>query len=252
MEKDTANEAQIEALFKVGAHYGFSKSRRHPSMAPYIFGVKNRIEIFDLEKVSELIAEAKAFMEESGAGRKKILFVGGKNEARDAVRKAAEEIGMPYVAGRWIGGTLTNFSEIKKRINRLADLTEKRSKGELSKFTKLEQLHIDREIEELEDIFGGVRTLEGLPYALVVVDTKQEAIAVKEAKKMHIPVVGILNSDCNATGIDHPLAGNDASTASINYFLSELTAGYAAGLKRAPEATAETKKEEGREDNAVT
>lgn len=247
MEKNTVNEAQIEALFKVGAHYGFSKSRRHPSMAPYIFGVKNKIEIFDLEKVSELIDGAKAFMEEAGAGRKKVLFVGGKNEARDAVRQAAGEIGMPYVASRWIGGTLTNFSEIKKRINRLSDLTEKRSKGELSKFTKLEQLHIDREIEELENVFGGAKTLEGLPYALVVVDTKQEAIAVKEAKKMHIPVVGILNSDCNATGIDHHIAGNDASAASISYFLNELAASYAAGLKRAP---VETKKEEEREGGA--
>ena len=152
---------------------------------------------------------------------------------------------MPYVAGRWIGGTLTNFTEIKKRINRLSDLTEKRSKGELSKFTKLEQLYIDREIEELENIFGGLKTLEGLPYALVVVDTKQESIAVKEAKKMHIPVVGILNSDCNATGIDRLLAGNDASTASISYFLNELAVSYVAGLKRAPETPATEAKREG-------
>jgi small subunit ribosomal protein S2 len=151
---------------------------------------------------------------------------------------------MPYVAGRWIGGTLTNFSEIKKRVNRLTDLTDKRSKGELSKFTKLEQLHIDREIEELEDVFGGLKHLEGLPYALVVVDTKHEAIAVKEAKKMNIPVVGILNSDCNAADIDYHIAGNDAGAASISYFLRELADSYAKGLARAPEAPVSEKKED--------
>lgn len=235
--KDTKNEVQIEELFKAGAHFGFSKSRRHPSMTPFIFGTKNKVEIFDLEKVVERLHAAKDFMFECGKERRKVLFVGGKNEAQDVVRKAAEDTHMPYVAGRWIGGTLTNFSEIKKRINRLTDLIEKRDKGELAKFTKLEQLHIDREIEDLLDTFGGLRGLEGLPHALFVIDSKFESIAVAEAKKMNVPVIGILNSDCNAGDVDHFIPGNDSSVASIMYLVRELTESYKEGLKQAPEIT---------------
>ena len=238
---NTDTQRQIDNLFKAGAHFGFSKSRRHPSMAPYMFGVKNKVEIFDLEKVVEELEKTKAFMQVLGNKRQKVLFVSGKNEAKDVVKTAATSIEAPYVAGRWIGGTLTNFGEIKKRIGRLTDLTSKRDKGELSKYTKLEQLHIDREIEDLEKTFGGLVGMDGLPHAVVVVDTKHEAIAVDEAKKMNVPVIGILNSDCNAADANYYVPANDTGVASIKYLLQELVASYEEGLKTAPEIKAEPK-----------
>jgi len=128
-ETTIKNPNVIESMFKVGAHFGYSKSRRHPSMSPYIFGAKNKVEIFDLEKTSDLLEGAKEFMKQCGVDRKMILFVGGKNEARDITKNAAISVGQPYVAGRWIGGTLTNFTEIKKRIDRLEDLIAKREEA---------------------------------------------------------------------------------------------------------------------------
>ena len=241
MQQETTakNTELIESMFKVGAHFGYSKSRRHPSMAPYIFGAKNKVEIFDLEKTSESLTETKEFIVKCGKEGKKILFVGGKNEARDAVRVGATTISMPYVAGRWIGGTITNFSEIKKRIERLSELMEKREKGELSKFTKLEQLHIDREIENLNKTFGGLRSMKALPDVLFVVDAKQEDIAVSEAKKAGIPIVGILNSDCNMNDVSYHLIGNDAGIASIQFFVSLVVDAYKEGQKQAPQEAAE-------------
>ncbi|MCH8049868.1 30S ribosomal protein S2 [Patescibacteria group bacterium] len=231
----TKNNPLIDDMFKAGAHFGYSKSKRHPSMARYIFGVKNRVEIFDLEKTSDLLLSTLEFMKECGKNRKTVLFVGGKNEARDVIRNAATEISMPYVAGRWIGGTLTNFSEIKKRITRLQDLTEQRHKGDLDKYTKLERLMIDREIEDLEKTFGGIRHMNSLPHVLFVVDTKYESIAVKEAKKVGIPVVGLLNTDCNTIDADYFVAGNDVAQASIFFFVGELVKAYKEGLSQAPE-----------------
>jgi len=225
-ETATKNGGMIESMFKVGAHFGYSKSRRHPSMSPYIFGVKNKVEIFDLEKTSDLLQEAKEFMKQCGIDRKTILFVGGKNEARDIVKNAAVDTGMPYVAGRWIGGTLTNFSEIKKRTDRLEDLTEKRDSGELSRYTKLEQLHIDREIEDLENTFGGIRAMKTIPHVLFVIDSKRESIAVDEAKKKGLKIVGLLSSDCDTNEVDHFVLGNDASIMSIQYFVTELAESF--------------------------
>jgi len=242
-EEGVKNTEQMDALFKAGAHFAFSKSRRHPSMAPFIFGAKNKVEIFDLEKVADLLEETKDYIKKLGFERKKVLFVGGKNEARDVVRTAALRVEMPYVAGRWIGGTLTNFPEIKKRIARLNDLTDKREKGELGKFTKLERLHIDREIDDLENTFGGLKGMEALPRALFVIDTKHEEIAVSEARKMSIPVIGILNSDCNAGEINHFIPGNDSSVASISYFVNELVGALEEGLKSAPVISKELPKD---------
>lgn len=245
-QEGTTNDPQVQSLFKAGAHFGFSKSRRHPSMAPFIFGIKNKVEIFDLEKVSELLDSVKETVKGYGTGRKHILFVGGKNEARKIIREAAESVDMTYVAGRWIGGTLTNFSEIKKRINRLSDLTEKKEKGELGKFTKLEQLYIDREIEDLDSTFGGLKGMTKLPDALIVVDTKHEEIAVAEAKKLGIPVIGILNSDCNIEDADQFVVGNDSSVTSISYFVNEIVEAYKEGLKSAPEKQVEKKESKGK------
>ena len=223
----------IEKLFAVGAHFGYAPSRRHPSVASFIFGQKGGTELFDLEKTAACFESAMQFIAALAAERKVVLFVGGKAEARGPLKRAAERLNQPYSAGRWIGGSLTNFSEIKRRLNRLAELTSMREKGELAKFTKLERLMIDREITDLENMFGGLRGMTKLPDALVVVDARHEAIAVAEAKKLGIPVVALLNSDCDARGIAYPIPGNDASLPSITYVVDELARVYAENL--APE-----------------
>ena len=229
-EKKVENE-RLERMFAVGAHYGYSKSRRHPTVRPYVFGTKDRIEILDLEKTADLLDEAKAYMERLGATGKKILFVGGKNESQKIVRSVADNIDMPYVSGRWIGGTLTNFAEIKKRIDRLETLRSQREKGELSRYTKRERLMIDREIDKLEEKFGGLVSMTELPAALCVVDSKREHIAIEEARSLGLKIVALTNSDCNLSVIDHPVVANDAARASIEYFITELGSAYAAGTK---------------------
>ena len=228
-KEDQQGNGVVDALFSVGAHFGFVKSRRHPSAKAFIFGAKNKIEIFDLEKTSLELAKALTFVEAKGKEGVMGLFVGGKAEAREAVVKTGKELEMPYVHGRWIGGTLTNFPEIKKRIARLEELTGQREKGELSKYTKKERLLIDREIDKLIVYFGGLHTLKGLPKFLVVIDPKKEHIAVSEAHKMHIPVVALAGSDSNLYDIEHAIPGNDASRQSIAYILGEVTAAYKKG-----------------------
>ena len=231
----------IDRMFRVGAHFGYSRSRRHPSVAPFIFGAKNRTEIFDLEKTQVLLDEAKAFAKGIASSGKKLLYVGGKNEAQDVVRAAAVSVGMPFVAGRWIGGTITNYGEIRRRIERLEKLTSQREKGELSKYTKRERLLIDRDIGRLEENFKGLLLLKELPGALLVVDTKREAVAVAEARKAGIPIIGIANSDCDIDGVNYPVVGNDATQASVKFFVDEISAAFKEGLSVARPATAEEK-----------
>ncbi len=220
------NQSVIDKLFAVGAHFGYAPSRRHPSVAPYIFGAKGGTELFDLEHTSACLEEALAFVKTLAAGRKTILFVGGKAEARGALVRVAQRLNQPYVAGRWIGGTLTNFSEIKKRINRLLEATDLRERGELAKFTKHERLLIDREIVDLDAMFGGLRGMAKLPDALFVVDSKQEAAAVEEARQLKIPVVALLNSDCNKTLVTYPIPANDSSLQTIAFVLGEVAQTY--------------------------
>lgn len=229
----TANkEALIEKMFSVGAHFAYSKSRRHPSVKPFIFGAKNRVEIFDLEKTSDLLVAAREFVQKLGSEGKIILFVGGKNEAFVATREAAKSLGQPFSSPRWIGGSLSNFAQIKKRIDRLHELTGERSEGILAKkYTKKEQLMIDREIERLEDKFGGIASLTTTPAALFVVDPKREHIAVTEAKDMGIPVIALLNSDCDLSLVDYPIVANDATLGSIKFVLDEIVAAYRDGAK---------------------
>lgn len=230
----------VEEMFKAGAQYAYSKSRRHPSNKDFIFGAKNRVEIFDLEKTSQSLENALAFVRELGEAKKNILFVGGKNEAKTSIKEVAEALKMPYVDGRWIGGTLTNFGEIKKRISKYQDLNEKKDKGELKQFTKKERLLIDREIEDLRSKFEGIVSLEGLPKALFVIDSKQEKIAVTEANKMNIPVIALSNSDCNLNEVEHPIPGNDGSLASIRFFMGKVKGAYEEGLKKSAKVAPKT------------
>ena len=226
------NAGNIDRMFAVGAHFGYSKSRRHPSIKPYIFGAKNWVEIIDLEKTEDLLKEATQFAKKLGAEGKKILFVGSKEEAKAAIEEGAGTVDMPYVTGRWIGGTITNFSEIKKRLNKLEDLSSKKDKGELAqKYTKKEQVMLDREIDNLKTNFLGIGSMTEIPHALFVVDTKKEDTAVKEAKQKRIPVIGLLNSDSNLTEIDYPIVANDATRTSIKFFVDEIVNAYKEGVK---------------------
>jgi len=220
------NKAIIEEMFKVGAHFGYSKSKRHPSMKSLIFGVKNTVEIINLEKTDEYLARAKDFVASLAKEGKQILFVGSKNEGRDVVKNAAMSVDLPYVTNRWIGGTITNFSEIKKRIARLESLTSKKEKGELGMYTKKERLLIDREIEDLEKHFGGLLSMKQKPAALFVVDSGCESIAVKEAMDTGIPVISLSGSDCNIKEIDYPIPANDSSRSSISFFVDIITNTY--------------------------
>ena len=225
----------VDALFSVGAHFGFVKSRRHPSAKPFIFGIKNKIEIFDLEKTSSALHSALAFVETLGSRNATMLFVSGKNEAKKAITDTATGLNQPYVAGRFIGGTLTNFSEIKKRVDKLEMLVSQKEKGELVKYTKKERLLIDREIDRLREFFFGLSVMKKLPDAVFVVDSKKESIAVKEAQKMSIPVVSLSGTDNNLSEVDFPIPANDASKASIEYFLKEIAKSYKAGQLKLPE-----------------
>ena len=228
-ETQDDGKSMVDALFSVGAHFGFVKSRRHPSAKPFIFGSKNNIEIFDLEKTSKELEKALAFVESKGKEGVMGLWVGGKSEAREAIIKAGTALEMPYVAGRWIGGTLSNFSEIKKRIARLEELTEQREKGELGKYTKKERLLFDREIDKLTIFFGGLARLKSLPKFLVVIDPKKESIALSEARKMHIPVLALAGSDTNLYKLDFAIPGNDSSRQNIGFILERLVEAYKKG-----------------------
>lgn len=233
----------VEALFNVGAHLGYSRARRHASMKNLIFGSKGKTDIIDLAQSATKMDSTLAFVRSLGASGKNVLFVGGKPEIRDITREAAETLNMPFVAGRWIGGTLTNFSEIKKRIQRLATLTQDKETGTLAKkYTKKERVLLDREIAKLEENFGGLSGVETLPQALLVVDTRAESIAVKEANDLGIPVIGILNSDCDLTQVQHPMVGNDASRASVQFFLNEVVTAYREGTKGTVDVSAQAGK----------
>jgi small subunit ribosomal protein S2 len=232
-EETKANTGNIDRMFAVGAHYGYSKSRRHPSVKPYIFGVKNWVEIIDLEKTNDLLTSAKEFAKQLGSEGKTILFVGGKNEAKGAIVEGADEVNMPHVTGRWIGGTITNFSEIKKRISKMDELSSKKDKGELAqKYTKKEQVMLDREINNLKENFLGIKDMTEIPHALFVVDTKREETAMKEAKAKGIPTIGLLNSDSNINDVDYPIVANDANKSSIKFFIDEIVASYKEGTKK--------------------
>lgn len=227
--KSHTSDPIIDALFAAGAHFGYRRSKRHPTAVPYIFGVKNGVEIFDLEKTKAALQKAEEFVKALAGAGKTLLFVGGKNEAREAVKNGAIQLGMPHVAGRWVGGTLTNFGNIRARIDKMLDLTQKREKGELAKYTKKERLLIDRDIARLEELFGGLVSLKGMPGVIFIIDPGKEHSAVTEAKQMRVPVIALASSDCDFSPIDYVIPGNDASRASIAYFVGRIVEAYEAG-----------------------
>lgn len=216
-------------LFKAGAHYGYVRSRRHPSVKPFIFGAKNKIDIFDLEKTKEPLARAQEFARTLGKEGKQVLFVASKHQALSAIKHAAEDLGMPYVAGRWVGGTLSNFAVIRARVDKLLELHEKRESGELSKYTKKERLLIDREIARLETLFSGIVSLKSLPAAIFVIDSGKEHIAVAEARKTKVTVIALAGSDCDLALVEYPIIGNDSSIKSIEYLTTAFVNAFHEG-----------------------
>ncbi len=222
---------QIEEMFKAGTHYGYSKSRRHASAKNYIFATKNNVDIINLEKTFPLFENALAEVTRLASLGKTILFVGTKAEAKQKIIETALALNMPYVNERWVGGTITNFSEIKKRISKLLDLRDKKEKGELEKYTKKERLLIEREMLDMTENFQGVTSLSKIPDAMIVIDSKKENLAVTEANKMNLSIVSLLNTDCNLKEVKFPVLGNDASVSSITYFLDNVKEAYKKGSK---------------------
>ncbi len=230
----------IREMFEAGAHFGYSKSRRHPSVETFIFGYKNKVAILNLEKSAESLSKILDFVNNLGQNSKQILFVGNKAEAKQVVKAGALSINMPYVAERWIGGTLTNTGEIKKRLNRLEEIKADEESGALQKYTKKERNLIAKEKEDLERNFGGITGLKKMPDVMLVIDSDAESIAMNEAIKMHIPLIGLANSDCNISNLNYALVGNDASVRSIEYFINKVVEAYKDGKKNALEAITET------------
>jgi len=212
----------IEALKKAGLQYGYSRTRRHPSVKPFIEGNSNGNDFIKLESTKEQLEEAVTFLKSvSGAG-KVILFVGVKPELRQIIKEVALSLNAPYIAERFIGGTLTNFSQMKKRIEKLHDLLKKKETGELAVYTKKEQLLIQRDIDRLDRDFGGISALTNLPTAIVIIDPRHESMCVKEAKLLHIPVVALSNTDCTIEGIEYPIVGNDGSVSAVRFVLETI------------------------------
>lgn len=242
LDTKTTDKTLIERLFSVGAHFGFTKSRRHPTVTPFIFGNKQGTDIIDLEKTAVSLETAKDIVKEAGKAGKTILFVGTKEEIVTTVKAAALTVEMPYVVNRWVGGMLTNFSEIKKRIARLNELTLQGESGELErKYTKKERVIIGREMAKLIHNFSGIQKMDRAPQVVIVVDPRHDSIAVKEAQELNIPIIGITSSDTNLRLIDYPIVANDGLQASVALILSELTSAFTEGKS---EYVAPAKKEE--------
>lgn len=205
-----------------GVHYGYSRTRRHPTVSNFIYGNKNGVDIIDAEKTVQQLEAAGAFLATLGATGKNILFVGVKPESRAAVTTTASLLKQPFVTERWIGGMLTNFTQMKVRIQKLEKMREDRTNGEFEKYTKKEQLLLTREMVRLDRYFNGVVGLTKMPEAIVIVDPKKEGIALLEARKMNIPVISIGNTDCSVRGIDFPIVANDSSSSSLSCVLGIL------------------------------
>lgn len=217
-----ANEALIKEMYEAGVHVGYSKTKRHPSVKPFIFESRQKKDIIDLEKTELGLNEALSSLVDIKSKGLQVLFVGTKPEAKGVVRTQAELIDMPFVTERWLGGTLTNRRELKGRVERLIKLSEQSEKGELVAATKKEKLMLEREIERLERKFGGLKNMAKLPAALVVVDPKKEYIAVDEARQMNIPVIALSNTDCDISIINYPVVANDTNLSSISFFMKKI------------------------------
>lgn len=208
----------MKELLEAGVHFGHQKRRWNPKMKPYIFTERNDIYIIDLQKTLEKLEEAYNFAKELCSNGGVILFVGTKKQTQDAVKEEAIRCEMPYVSFRWLGGMLTNFATIIKRLDYLAELEKKRDNGELRRLPRKERDCLEKERQKLEKNLGGIRNLKRLPDALFLLDTKKEEISVREAKKLNIPIIAVVDTNCDPEEVDYPIPGNDDAIRSASLF----------------------------------
>ncbi|MDD3487128.1 MAG: 30S ribosomal protein S2 [Candidatus Moranbacteria bacterium] len=228
-------ELDIASMLRAGLHFGHKNSRWNPKMKEYIFGVKNNIHIIDLEKTEGLFKEALEFLANTVENGGKILFVGTKPQARNLVEEVAAALDMPYVKNRWLGGTFTNFGEIKRRIKYFNDQESLINSEEIKKYTKYEQSRIKKEVERMDEKMGGIKRMEKLPQAVFIIDIKDSDLAVKEARRAGIPTVAITDTNTDPTLVDFPIPANDDALSALKYILG-LVAKNIAKAKQAAKA----------------
>lgn len=229
-------DIQLVELLKAGAHFGHQRSRWHPKMAPFIFTVRNDICIIDLEQTAARLNAAATYAREVTARGGMILFIGTKRQARDPVREAAQRVGAPSVTERWLGGTFTNFATVSKIITKLTQLKSDRDAGRFDIYTKKERLVIQREIDRLEKIIGGIEGIQKLPDAVYVVDVKHERTAVREAQSVGVPIIAMCDTNVNPSGVAYPIPANDDATKSIQLITDVIADAVAEGRTAAQKA----------------
>jgi len=228
----------MRQMLEAGVHFGHQTRFWNPKMAPFIFGERNKIHIINLEKTQPLHAEAASFIKGVIADGGTVLFVGTKRSAREAVQKEAARAGQPFVNQRWLGGMLTNFKTIRQSIKRLAEITELASSGALEKRGKKEATQLRREMEKLERSLGGIKNMDSLPDAMFVIDVGHEKIAIHEAKKLGIPVVAIVDTNCTPDGIDYVIPGNDDAMRAIQLYAVGIADAVLEGKQSVPAVAA--------------
>jgi small subunit ribosomal protein S2 len=220
-----AVSVDIKKLLEAGAHFGHTTSRWHPKMAPYIHSKRAGNHIIDLTKTVEAIEGALPLVTKAVAEGKQVLLVGTKRQAKDLVLKAAEETGMPYVVNRWVGGMLTNTTTMNGRIKYLQDLENKMASGELAnRYNKLEVQRFQEEIDQMNHLYGGIKNLQGRPGLVYVTDVVTDHLAVKEARRLGVPVIGVVDSNADPTFVDHPIPANDDALKAIQQLLDYVVA----------------------------
>jgi small subunit ribosomal protein S2 len=228
-------DVSMRRMLEAGVHFGHQTRFWNPKMAPYIFGERSKIHIINLEKTVSLYAESLSFLRKLVADGGKVLFVGSKRAARQAVAEAAERCGMPHVSQRWLGGMLTNFKTIRQSVKRLNSLEEITAEGSSVEFTKKELLRLARERDKLRRSLGGIKDMESLPDAVFIIDVGHEEIAVREAKKLGIPVVAVVDTNCSPDDIDYPIPGNDDAMRAIQLYAEGVADAVLEGKASVPE-----------------
>jgi small subunit ribosomal protein S2 len=211
-----------EEMAKAGVDFGHSVSKLHPKMKPYVTGIKNNVHMIDLEKTAKDFEIALKFIGKLISEGKTILLVGTKIQVREFVKTTAETCGMPYVTERWLGGTITNFETISKRVQYFKELESKKATGELEKYTKKERLMFDREIESLKKKFEGIKNMSKLPEAVLILDIKKDLTCAREAKRKGITIVGVVDTNIDPTLVDYIIPANDDAISSIKYILEKV------------------------------
>ncbi|AHB42406.1 30S ribosomal protein S2 [Candidatus Saccharibacteria bacterium RAAC3_TM7_1] len=229
-------QVDMKAMFEAGVHFGHKTSRWHPKMAPYIHSKRQEAHIINLEKTAEGLEAALPFLTKTVASGKKVLFVGTKKQHQDIVKAAAESVEQPYVTGRWIGGMLTNVATMNSQMKKLLDLERRMTSGDLEKrYSKLEVQRFQEEIDLLNEKYGGIKDLQGVPGAVIVVDTLADRNAINEAKKLGAPVVGVVDTNADPTVVDYVIPGNDDAIKGtqllLDYFVAAVKEGEGAAKK---------------------